>query len=113
MPPSRRPAGIWGSCSGAYCGNSNARIDTILKRFRQPLPVYVSDVSPRVRDLMVAKAFSVPETATCAEALELIDKRRRAYSAGRRRHQSRVVGTISLPQLGGRFLSPGPASHAS
>ena len=31
----------------ARCGNSNARIDTILGRFRQPLPVYLSDVSPR------------------------------------------------------------------
>jgi manganese-dependent inorganic pyrophosphatase len=87
----------------ARCGNSNARIDTILQRFRQSLPVYISDVSPRVRDLMVANAFSVPETATCAEALELIDK-----------HDvrilpvvdviRRVVGTISLPHLGGIFI---------
>ena len=38
----------------ARCGNSNARIDTILERFYQPLPVYLSDVSPRVRDLMVS-----------------------------------------------------------
>ena len=30
----------------ARCGNSNARIDTILSRFRQPLPHYLSDVSP-------------------------------------------------------------------
>ena len=87
----------------ARCGNSNARIDTILQRFKQPLPVYISDVSPRVRDLMVTNAFSVPETATCAEALELIDK-----------HDvrilpvvdviRRVVGTISLPHLGGIFI---------
>src|SRR3954469_20075492 len=38
----------------ARCGNSNARIDTVLARFRQPLPYYLSDVSPRVRDLMAA-----------------------------------------------------------
>ena len=36
----------------ARCGNSNARIDTILQRFRQPLPLYLSDVTPRVRDLI-------------------------------------------------------------
>ena len=87
----------------ARCGNSNARIDTILHRFGQPLPLYVSDVSPRVRDLMIADVVSVAETATCAEALELID-----------RHDirllpvtdavNRVVGTLSLAHLGGIFI---------
>ncbi len=28
----------------ARCGNSNARIDTILERFHTPLPLYQSDV---------------------------------------------------------------------
>ena len=56
----------------ARCGNSNARIDTILARFRQPLPLYLSDVSPRVHDLMTPAVISVRENATCAEALELI-----------------------------------------
>ena len=55
----------------ARCGNSNARIDTILSRFRQPLPLYLSDVSPRIRDLMVRKVISLDECATCAEALQL------------------------------------------
>jgi manganese-dependent inorganic pyrophosphatase len=87
----------------ARCGNSNARIDTILARFQQTLPVYLSDVAPRVRDLMVANVVSVKPNATCAEALELID-----------RHDirllpvtdtaSHVVGTISLPHLGGLFI---------
>ena len=58
----------------ARCGNSNARIDTILSRFQQPLPYYLSDVSPRVHDLMTPSVISVPENATCAEALELIDR---------------------------------------
>src|ERR1035437_4585008 len=79
----------------ARCGNSNARIDTILRRFRQPLPTYLSDVSPRVRDLMVADVATVPENATCAEALELIDRHDIPLlpvtdPAGR------VVGTLSL-----------------
>src|SRR5271154_5652977 len=58
----------------ARCGNSNARIDTILSRFRQPLPVYLSDVWPRVRDMMESDVVAVPQNATCAEALELIDR---------------------------------------
>jgi manganese-dependent inorganic pyrophosphatase len=87
----------------ARCGNSNARIDTILSRFRQPLPVYLSDVSPRVRDHMEADVASVPENATCAEALELIDRHDFPLlpvtdSGGR------VVGTLSLPHLGGVFI---------
>ncbi len=87
----------------ARCGNSNARIDTILSRFRQPLPHYLSDVSPRVHDLMTTPVISLPANATCAEALELID-----------RHRIRVVpvldaqrvpmGTVSLAHLGGVFI---------
>jgi manganese-dependent inorganic pyrophosphatase len=87
----------------ARCGNSNARIDTILARFRQPLPYYLSDVSPRVRDLMTAGGVAVPETATCAEALELID-RHELRLLPVTDAQSKVVGTISLSQLGGIFI---------
>jgi len=87
----------------ARCGNSNARIDTILRRYRQPLPVYLSDVSPRVRDLMIADVISVSERATCAEALELIDRHdiRLLPVTDGHRH---VVGTISLPHLGGILI---------
>jgi manganese-dependent inorganic pyrophosphatase len=87
----------------ARCGNSNARIDTILHRFHQPLPIYLSDVSPRVRDLMISEVVSVPAHATCAEALELIDRHdiRLLPVTDRNNH---VVGTISLPHLGGIFI---------
>ena len=87
----------------ARCGNSNARIDTILNRFNQPLPLYLSDVSPRVHDLMTPDVVSVTESATCAEALELIDH-----------HGIRILpvvsddrqirGTVSLVHLGGIFI---------
>src|SRR5690606_33171617 len=52
----------------ARCGNTNARIDTILQRFNQPLPLYLSDVSPRVRDLMITDVVHTHDGATCAEA---------------------------------------------
>ncbi len=86
----------------ARCGNTNARIDTILARFKQPLPLYLSDVSPRVRDLMVKNVIALDENATCAEALAIFDQ-----------HDIRVVpvtsakgivGTISLSTLGGVFI---------
>lgn len=87
----------------ARCGNSNARIDTILTRFRVPLPHYLSDVSPRVRDVMTSDVVHVNEHATCAEALELIDRHhvRVLPVASTRR---KPVGLISLAQLGGVFI---------
>jgi manganese-dependent inorganic pyrophosphatase len=87
----------------ARCGNSNARIDTILQRFNQPLPVHLSDVSPRVRDLMVSNVIAVTEQATCAEALELLDRHSinviPVTTADRR-----IIGTVSLSHMGGFFM---------
>lgn len=87
----------------ARCGNSNARIDTVLARFQQPLPVYLSDVTPRVRDLMIRKVYSVEAGATCAEALELIEHHdiRILPVLGANQH---VQGTISISQLSGHFV---------
>ncbi|HYC71398.1 MAG TPA: putative manganese-dependent inorganic diphosphatase [Opitutaceae bacterium] len=87
----------------ARCGNSNARIDAILARFRQPLPVYLSDVSPRVHDLMVTDVVSIRPEATCAEALDLIDRHdlRILPVAGPDR---KLAGTVSVFQLGHFFL---------
>ncbi|MEY3773959.1 MAG: hypothetical protein RLZZ129_739 [Verrucomicrobiota bacterium] len=87
----------------ARCGNSNARIDTILQRFNQPLPVYLSDVSPRVRDLMVTNVVAVSENATCAEALELLD-RHGVNVIPVTTPERRMIGTLSLAQMGGFFM---------
>ncbi len=87
----------------ARCGNSNARIDRILQRFGQPLPYYLGDVSPRVRDVMVTPVVSITEKATCAEALELIDNNhlRLLPVVG---DNQRLIGSVSVPQLGGFFI---------
>ncbi len=87
----------------ARCGNSNARIDAILARFNQPLPLLLTDVTPRVRDLMVTNVVTVPQHATCAEALELIDEHDvRVLPVIT--PERRVVGTVSIFQLGGFFV---------
>jgi manganese-dependent inorganic pyrophosphatase len=87
----------------ARCGNSNARIDAILERFQTPLPLYLSDVSPRVHDLMTVDPYSVGPGATCAETLRLIDQHHvtvlPVVSAG-----NRATGTITLAQLGHFFI---------
>jgi manganese-dependent inorganic pyrophosphatase len=87
----------------ARCGNSNARIDTILHRFNQPLPLYLSDVSPRVRDLMINDVVSVTDCATCAEALEMID-RHGVSVLPITTPDRKMVGTVSLAQMGGFFV---------
>ena len=90
----------------ARCGNSNARIDTILARFHTPLPYYLSDISPRVRDLMATDVFSVSENATCAEALELLDRHhvRVLPVTCSRKGVAGVAGVVSLAALGGIFI---------
>ncbi|MCX6938579.1 MAG: putative manganese-dependent inorganic diphosphatase [Verrucomicrobia bacterium] len=87
----------------ARCGNSNARIDAILNRFQHPLPTLLMDVTPRVRDVMVSDVVVIPQDATCSEALELIDEhdvRVLPVVAADRR----LVGTVSIFQLGGFFV---------
>ncbi len=87
----------------ARCGNSNARIDTILARFQQPLPLYLSDVSPRVRDFMESNVLSLTENSTCSEALEIFDQHdvRVLPVTSTRRN---ILGTVSLTALGSVFI---------
>ncbi len=87
----------------ARCGNSNARIDTILRRFNQPLPHYLTDVSPRVRDHMVKDIVSVDDSATCAEALEMIDRHGVSVLPITSRNR-KLEGTVSLAEMGSFFV---------
>lgn len=87
----------------ARCGNSNARIDTILGKFRQPLPIYLSDVSSRVRDLMTTNVISLMESATCAEALEVLD-RHLVSILPVTNSRRKVMGTLTLANLGSIFI---------
>ena len=87
----------------ARCGNSNARIDAILERFHTPLPHYLSDVFPRVRDMMVRQPLAVQEDVTCAEALKLIDRHGITYLPVVS-NQQRAIGSVTLAQLGHFFI---------
>jgi len=90
----------------ARCGSTNVRIDAILEKFKVPLPVFIGDITPRVRDIMVTDIHKVDVNATCAEALEVIDK-----------YDSRALpvidadgglkGLVSIFQLG-EFFIPKP-----
>lgn len=95
----------------ARCGNSNARIDAILDRFKLDLPVFIGDVTPRIENLMHQKVLSVTRESTCAEALEIIDKYDvRALPVINDSRQ--VEGLVSIFQLG-EFFIPKPKEPKS
>jgi len=57
----------------ARCGDTNDRIDFVLKTFGVASPRFVADVSPKVRDVMGTEVFSVTPETTAADALALMD----------------------------------------
>jgi manganese-dependent inorganic pyrophosphatase len=87
----------------ARCGNSNARIDAILNRFHVPLPRFIGDVTPRVRDVMVRDVIRVTEQAICSDALALLDAhdvRTLAVTDS----DNRLRGTLSIFDMGEYFI---------
>jgi manganese-dependent inorganic pyrophosphatase len=88
----------------ARCGDTNDRIDFVLRTFGVPAPRFVADVSPKVGDLMQINVRSIGPDSTAAEALSLMDE-----------HNLRVVpvlddqqrcrGLLSLFKLS-KFLFP-------
>ena len=90
----------------ARCGNSNARIDAILERFKTPLPRFIGDVTPRVGNIMQNTVRTVTKQSTCAGALELIDQYDvRALPVVDDGGQ--IEGIVSIFQLG-EFFIPKP-----
>jgi manganese-dependent inorganic pyrophosphatase len=57
----------------ARAGNTNARIDYVLARFGVEAPVFLSDVSPRVSDVMRSDNPSVRSDSAVYDAIQLID----------------------------------------
>ncbi|MFW5883500.1 MAG: DRTGG domain-containing protein, partial [Verrucomicrobiota bacterium] len=91
------------------CGNSNARIDAILRRLNLSLPPFLGDVTPRLADVMIPahKALTVSPDTTCAEALEIIDDHDvRALPV--LDAERRISGMVSVFKLG-EFFVPKPA----
>src|SRR5471030_2982891 len=70
----KRRTGMPGAVA-ARCGDTNERIDFVLKSFGVPAPKFIADVSPKVRDVMQPEVLSVTPDATAAEALGLMDER--------------------------------------
>ena len=58
----------------ARCGDTNERIDFVLRYFGVPKPMFVTDVSPRVRDVMNHTVVSVPPSTSAGDALTMMDE---------------------------------------
>ncbi|HEX4349597.1 MAG TPA: putative manganese-dependent inorganic diphosphatase [Verrucomicrobiae bacterium] len=59
----------------ARCGDTNDRIDFVLKTFGMVAPKFVADVSPKISDVMQKRVLSVRPDSTAAEALRLMDEK--------------------------------------
>jgi manganese-dependent inorganic pyrophosphatase len=56
----------------ARAGNTNARIDFVLNKFGVETPVFLSDVSPRISDVMQRDAVTVRADSSVYDAIQLI-----------------------------------------
>jgi manganese-dependent inorganic pyrophosphatase len=66
----------WGEVIAARCGATNARIEFALRRFGVEAPVLLSDLSPRVSDVMQPNIVIVHADTPIYEAIQLIDRHR-------------------------------------
>ncbi len=66
----------WEDVVAARCGQTNPRIDFALERFGVEAPALLSDLSPRVHDVMQPNVVSVHVNKPIYDAIQLIDRRR-------------------------------------
>lgn len=59
----------------ARCGETNPRIDYVLKKFGQPKPKFFSNVYPKIEDVMQKNVVAISPEGTISEAIEMMDLR--------------------------------------
>lgn len=89
----------------ARAGNTNDRIDFVLGKFGVEAPMFVSDVSPCVRDVMHTHVISVRGGSAIYDALQIIDKH------GLRGlpvldDSDRLLGLLNVFKVGGHLYPP-------
>jgi manganese-dependent inorganic pyrophosphatase len=89
----------------ARAGNTNPRIDFVLQKFRVETPVFLSDVSPRVGDVMQRNVVSVRADSAVYDAINLIEeKRTRGLPVVD--EQNRCLGLLSAFKLSHHLFPP-------
>ena len=95
----------------ARCGDTNDRIDFVLKTFGVPAPKFIADVSPKISDVMQRRILSVRPDSTAAEALRLMDEKNLRLLPVLDEAQ-KCRGLLSLFKLS-KFLFPAVSLNAS
>jgi manganese-dependent inorganic pyrophosphatase len=62
--------------TAARAGNTNERIDLVLHKFGVPAPEFMSDVSPKVADVMETQIISVAHDSSIYHAMNSIEQKR-------------------------------------
>ena len=60
----------------ARAGDTNDRIDYVLRKFGVEAPVFIADLSPRVSDVMERNVVSVRRDSSAYDAIHLIERER-------------------------------------
>ncbi len=95
----------WKDVVAARAGNLNARIQFVLDRFGAEPPVFLSDVTPQVRDVMTREVVSARGDFSVAQALRSVEKRRlRGLPVVD--DNNRCLGLLSTLQLVQQFFPP-------
>ncbi|PWU11396.1 MAG: inorganic diphosphatase [Verrucomicrobia bacterium] len=101
----------------ARCGNTNERIDYVLHRFGFEPPVFLSDVTPRVEDVMETKVITAQAEEPIFHALSRLRTSRIRGLLPVIDRASRCIGLFSTHKLTDYLLlnepQPGCTIHAS
>ncbi|HYY29317.1 MAG TPA: putative manganese-dependent inorganic diphosphatase [Chthoniobacterales bacterium] len=62
--------------TAARAGNTNERIDLVLEKFGVPAPEFLSDVAPKVEDVMETQFISVAQNSSIYHAMNSFEKQR-------------------------------------
>lgn len=89
----------------ARCGGTNERIDFVLKYFGVPAPKFVSDVSPRISDVMQTHVISITPETTAIEALGTMDRGNIRVMPVLDGNQ-RCIGLVSVFKMSKYFILP-------
>ncbi len=79
-------------------GTTNARVDFVLSKFGVESPVFFSDVSPKVRDVMECNVISVRQDAAVARAIGSIEQKR-LRGLPVLDHSNRFLGLLSSTKV--------------
>jgi manganese-dependent inorganic pyrophosphatase len=71
----KRKLGV-ANVTAARAGNTNERIDLVLEKFGVPAPEFLSDVAPKVEDVMETQFISIAQDSSVYHAMNSLEKQR-------------------------------------